>query len=346
MATQVTFGKGTKNQSTDYTSGQIYFQTDEKKIYLDGQVYGDGKGDSSAYTPESTDLTTIQIGGISAGTKASDLATKNVSQVLDMLLYPDYAPRFVEASISLSKGSDTVDIGTSVSAYNDTTITYNKAHTAISGNSNYVSGGEATTPATWSGTGVEYNKTNTNYTVFPASYVYTASTTFAVGTEKNKSSKGTETRRTASNTTTLLADATDTSKTTDEGYLISQSKSASYTITVSAPIYGTKTDITNADEQLTTTTTNTIKDGTITLSLAAETANDKQTFKLPNAKLSAIKAYNTLSGKYEPTVTGVNGWDETTEVKTVNGVQLTYYVYKNNGVQLGGASYQITTVAP
>lgn len=345
MATQVTFGKGTKNQSTDYTSGQIYFQTDEKKIYLDGQVYGDGKGDSSAYTPESTDLTTIQIGGISAGTKASDLATKNVSQVLDMLLYPDYAPKFVAASISLSKGSTTVNIGTAVSAYNDTTITCEKAHTEISGNSNYVSGGEAA-KATWSGTGVTYNGSNTTYTVFPASYTYTASTTFAVGTEKNKSSKGTETRLTASNTTTLLADATDTSNTTTEGYLISQSKSASYTITVSAPIYGTKTDITNADEQLTTTTTNTIKDGTITLSLAAETANDKQTFKLPNAKLSAIKALNTLSGKYEPTVTGVDGWDETTEVKTVNGVQLTYYVYKNNGVQLGAASYQITTVAP
>lgn len=349
MATKVTFGKGNKDNYNPSKSGQIYFASDEKKIYLNGEVYGDGTGDSSVYSPQDTTATTMAIGGIAQGTKASDLKDKSVSEVLDMLLYPEYAPQYYSASISFSnKSNKSVTIGSEVDVYSDATssINYVPAKTQANGK-DAISGGLAN-DVTWSGSGYNFNQSNSVYNAL-GSYVYTATAAFPDGSVASISSKGNKTQKTANNETTLLATASNDLRIDATSYVIkATSASASYTITVQAPVYGTTSDITNSDTiaKYVTSKATTIS-GLKLVAENSESATNKQTFKVPG-KLSKICALNTMSGNYEEI--DKSGWDESTEEKTFgsgdNTVKLTYYVYKRNGSTLGESTYEITIVNP
>lgn len=343
MATQVTFGKGNKSEYTD-KNGQIYFASDEKKIYLNGEVYGDGAGDSSVYTPQDTTATTMAIGGIAAGTKASDLENKSVSEVFDMLLYPEYAPQYYSASIKLSQTNNIGRaLGEEVHNYSDVSATsYTPARTQASGQ-NTVYGGRANS-IVWSGTGKTYNDSNSYYLVFPATYTYTATASFPAGTEPNVSSKGNKTQKISTiNMTTLLATASNSDAIDATTYVIkATTASASYTVKTQVPIYGTTVTIKDPN---TTSTSITSKSGTgVSIKLVAEPdTNYRQTFKIPG-KLTKIETYNEVSGQYVET--DKSDWAETTETKTfgkgTNTVSLQYYVYTWTGTQKGESKYKIT----
>lgn len=331
--TKVSFGKGSTYVKKE---GQIFFETKEHKIYLDGEVYGE-----DYYKPAVEGGKTAEVGGLPANTDASTLENKSISEVLDMILYPEYAPQFTDAKFTLGGAATTSTAKIGSEVVKQDAVTTNGTPAKSEGKTT-VEGGKL--EVSWDGSSSFWSETNSKYTEFPATYTYTATGKFAEGTEPNVSSKGTPTQKTADNKTTLLANASNSSKIDANTYHIKAiTKTASFTITVEAPIYGTKTSITNADEEIVNVKSNAFSNTEI--SLAGEDDTNKQTFKIPG-KLSVIKQENPFKpGIFD--VIDKSGWTETTETKSFgDGINLTYYVYTHNGTKIGPANYEITATTP
>lgn len=169
-------------------------KTQQKKITLGTGTYKPSDSNKNA--------TTIAIGGIAAGTSASDLNGKSVNDVLDMLLYPEYAPEWTDASLTITNSFPLREVGDLCPTSEEITLSGSPAkaqggtHVATGGNPDGNPVLSLNTGNTWNGV-VDSARTVT----------ITASRTYAQGTTYVQANKGTDTNKTADDSTTLLSNA-------------------------------------------------------------------------------------------------------------------------------------------
>lgn len=186
--TDVEFKDGKLMASYIDTNGAIQ----KKEIEL-----GTGK-----YAPADTTASTAAIGGIAAGTTAESLNGKSINEVLDMLLYPEYAPEWTDASLTITNSFPLREVGDLCPTSEEITLSGSPAkaqsgtHTATGGNPDGNPVLSLDEGNTWNGV-VDSARTVT----------ITASRTYAQGTTYVQTNKGTDTNKTADDSTTLLSNA-------------------------------------------------------------------------------------------------------------------------------------------
>ena len=177
--TDVEFKDGKLMASYIDTTGAIQ----KKEIEL-----GTGK-----YAPADTTASTAAIGGIAAGTTAESLNGKSINEVLDMLLYPEYAPNFTDATISFN----------SCPAQPATSAATGSPAKTVSGKYTTI-GGEATNTFSLNG-----SNSWGGQILEPTTVTVTATRAYAGSTDTVKTNKGTATNKAVTgNSTTLLSNAT------------------------------------------------------------------------------------------------------------------------------------------
>jgi len=92
------------------TEGGIVFVKGDKdgKIYRDGKPFGGGGGDDPF--PSTAESVGITVGGLSSGDSVAD---KTPKEVIEAMIYPEYAPYFVDATASITcrVGGSTTNTG-------------------------------------------------------------------------------------------------------------------------------------------------------------------------------------------------------------------------------------------
>ena len=188
--TDVEFKDGKLMASYIDTNGAIQ----KKKIEL-----GTGK-----YAPADTTASTAAIGGIAAGTTAESLNGKSINEVLDMLLYPEYAPNFTDATISFNSTFDSpVEVGKTCPAQPAASAATGSPAKTVSGKYTTI-GGEATNTFSLNG-----SNSWGGQILKPATVTVTATRSYAGSTDTVKTNKGTATNKAVTgSSTTLLVNAT------------------------------------------------------------------------------------------------------------------------------------------
>lgn len=188
--TDVEFKDGKLMASYVDTTGAIK----KKEIEL-----GTGK-----YAPADTTASTAAIGGIAAGTTAESLNGKSINEVLDMLLYPEYAPNFTGATISFNSTSESpVEVGK--------TCPQEPAASAATGSPAKTVSGKYTTTGGEATNTFSLNDDNSwgGQILKPTIVTVTATRAYAGSTDTVKTNKGTETNKAVTDSsTTLLVNAT------------------------------------------------------------------------------------------------------------------------------------------
>lgn len=315
-------------------------ETDETKgaydIYI---IQGDGtlkKAGDTEYHPTNDELSTIQLGGIPAGTSAGKLKGQTFSELFDMLLFPTYAPVFNDATAKISLSSTSlVKIGGTLPT---ATLTVSKAFTAAgSKTQNVVYGGDSD---------IENNSTVT--TTATSSTVgtktWSQSVTFAKGTDFVKDSKGQyiTVNKTGSNYTTLLESASTDNRLekSDDNYVIkSITKTPTASIEVVYPYYLPNASGVSSEQAL--TSNNYFTD----ISYNATNANSFMYIELLESASNVKILMKNLAGVYEE-----QPLNETIETvtKTINGIEYTYKKYSMylSGGFNGSGVYKITFSKP
>ena len=188
--TDVEFKDGKLMASYVDTTGAIQ----KKEIEL-----GTGK-----YAPADTTASTAAIGGIAAGTTAESLNGKSINEVLDMLLYPEYAPNFTDATISFNPPFDSpVEVGKTCPAEPAASAATGSPAKTISGKYT-TTGGEATNTFSLNG-----SNSWGGQILKPTIVTVTATRAYAGSTDTVKTNKGTATNKAVTgSSTTLLSNAT------------------------------------------------------------------------------------------------------------------------------------------
>lgn len=168
--------------------------TKEKKITL-------GTG---TYKPADTTASTAAIGGIAAGTTAESLNGKSINEVLDMLLYPEYAPSFTDATISFNSTFESpVEVGKTCPAQPAASAATGSPAKTVSGKYT-TTGGEATNTFSLNG-----SNSWGGQILEPTTVTVTATRAYAGSTDTVKTNKGTATNKAVTgSSTTLLSNAT------------------------------------------------------------------------------------------------------------------------------------------
>lgn len=294
--------------SQDTHADGIYFASDAGCLLMNGKSYSgitdvefkDGKLLASyidatgainkkeiklgtgEYTPSDSNknATTIAIGGIAAGTSASDLSGKSVNDVLDMLLYPEYAPVWTDATLSITNNFPLREVGDLCPTSEEIKLsgspakTQGGAHSATGGNPDGNTVLSLNAENTWNGV-VDSARTIT----------ITASRTYAQGTTYVQTNKGTDTNKTASDSTTLLSKANANSNIISVNnagktqYVIKPiTKTATAQITYVYPIYASTAkggELTKLSLDSSKTRTFTLKPGTTIVAIPSVYKNVK-----------------------------------------------------------------------
>jgi hypothetical protein len=184
--------------------------------------------------------TEVEIGGMAKGT---DIAGKTAEEVLDLILKPEYAPVITDATATIActdhTNNEVVEVGTKTPLETAYTSGGNKAKTAAgSSTSNVVYGGEASDSfainSATAGTSLSYDTTTTKRGVFKVR----VTKSYAAGTDPVITNKGNSTNKVASNYTTIMANASASTKIDASTYVIkSQSKTADFTINYTYKVY-------------------------------------------------------------------------------------------------------------
>lgn len=314
-------------------------ETDETKgeydIYI---IQGDGtlkKAGDTEYHPTNDELSTIQLGGIPAGTSAGKLKGQTFSELFDMLLFPTYAPKFTDATASITlSNTSLVKIGGTLPT---ATLKTTKAFTAAgSQNQNVVYGGDSNIV-----NGSEVTTTDTSSTV--GTKTWSQSVTFAKGTDFVKDSKGQyiTVNKTGSNYTTLLESGSTNNnlEKSDDNYVIkSITKTANASVEVVYPYYLPNASGVSTEQPL--TSNNYFTD----ISYNAKNANSFMYIELPESASNVKIFMHNIAKEYEE-----QPLNETVETvtKTINGSEYTYKKYSMYLEDLNGdGTYKITFTKP
>ena len=131
--------------STGKYYNSIIFVEETKEIWTHGTKYGLGSDqaqdleDALHYNTTLGELTTPNaVGGIAAGTKASDLNGKSVDQMLNMLLFPEINPTITAPSASTSFASGfsangIYEVGATFPTTSNMTYTLNRGSITVPG---------------------------------------------------------------------------------------------------------------------------------------------------------------------------------------------------------------------
>lgn len=303
------------------------------------EIYGVGNAldiNDFVYTPTNTSLKTIQIGGIPKDTNAGTLNGQSFSELFDMILFPTYAPKFTDATASITlSNTGLVKIGGTLPT---ATLNVSKAFTAAGsetqnvvygGNSNIANGSEITTTATSSTAGVK---------------TWSQSVTFTKGTDFVKDSKGQyiTVNKTGSNYTTLLESGSTDNNLEKSGnnYVIkSITKTANASVEVVYPYYLPNASGVSTEKAL--TSNNYFTD----ISYNATNAKSFMYIELPESASNVKILMKNLAGVYEEQP--LNSTVETVS-KTINGKTYTYKKYSMylSGGFNGAGVYKITFTKP
>ena len=302
-----------------------------------GPAGKDGSDADATYDPADTTLSTMQLGGIPANTKASALKGKTVSDLFDMLLFPTYCPAFIDAKLTASLTSTAlVEIGGTLPT---ASYSASKAYTQTSSEgANRVYGGEATVTQT-------AGANNSSSTVGTKTWTYRAN--FAQGTDLIKDSKGNNTNQTASNYTTLLGGGV-TDKAANIGgtgpakYVITarNDKTAAVSCTVVYPYYAPNASGAETKQALTNNTSFIIEN------YSATNAKTQVFCSVPSSFTDVSITQANVSGAYptENAKTIANGEliVGTTSTKTFGSVSVAYTTYRLKTTDLAGVTnYQV-----
>lgn len=341
----------TTNETTAKTysannDGSIVFltTTDGGRIYKGGKEYGDGKGADSKFGATASN-TGITVGGLTSG---SEIKGKSVLQVLEEMVYPDFAPYFVGATKDISCGlaSDggVLEVGKKTPDTSDYSLSGASAK-AYATDSSYVSNGVPVKALS-----VFENTVNDNGTTDSAfnekatkagKFVVRNTVTCPQGTETVISSKGTETRKTGGSSASrvLLASANeDTTNlvldTNGKPVVKSTSVYKNHTIYYMYRIYASTQSAGVLSQQ------NLSKETNVYLTLKAGDLVSGQLISVPNAyKNVKIWTQNpTDAKKYD----GEDEWTataDTTTRKNGAGETVAYTVYKR--VKTNGADLNV-----
>ena len=295
-------GVGTLADAADV---KTYVDAEVGKVQseLEGEVMADG------YVAE------VMVGGLNKGTNVGGLSGV---EVLDLILKPEYAPTLSDATCSIScTTSGTLEVGSKTPASSAYTSSGNVAK-ATAGNYTAL-GGSATESfaiTTKTAGATDYDTVTTK----PGAFTVTATRSYAAGSEQVKSNKGTVTNKIASNSTTLLANASASSKIDASTFVIkAQTKTASHTINYAYKIYATTgTAGTLASLGLLTSVSN--KEATLKGGSAG------QKFAVPSTYTGVkIEEYNATLNSWTDTTSGWN--TSTTSFTLPDGTSKEYTVY-------------------
>ena len=303
--TEESTGEGTLADAADV---KTYVDTEVGKVQseLESEVMADG------YVAD------VMVGGLNKGTNVGGMTGV---EVLDLILKPEYAPTLTDATCTISCSSNTsgsvVEVGSTTPAESTYISTGNVAK-AVAGSYTAL-GGDATVTFTITsqtcgstGYGTVSNK--------PGVFTVKATRSYAAGIDQVKSNKGNATNKIASNSTTLLENASVSTKVDASTFVIkAQTKEASHTINFAYKIYAT-TGVagTLASLGLKTSVSN------VEATLKGGSAGQK--FAVPSTYTGVkIEEYNATLNSWTDTTTGWN--TSTTSFDLPDGTSKEYTVY-------------------
>lgn len=260
------------------------------------------------------------IGGLTTGT---DVSGMSVTDVIGMIIAPEYAPVWHDATAIIGyAGSAVQEVGSFTPSRGEFTAS-GSAAMAVGKTTAY--GGQ---PAdTISGDfGVEVTT--------PSSKTFTLSRAYAKGSVKVVSSKGSETRKTASSANTLLSLAQVNQNVGSDFLIIGLTRTASKTISYVYPVYGSTADIGTLSKQPLSV------GKSIELDMPSENTESKHSFALASSyTVTKVEIFNTISGKYE---TYQGRWNQSSVTYTLGSASVRYTRYTRNDGTNGATKFKIT----
>lgn len=301
-------------------AGAEYFYDGSSWEYV-GQLidatYKPGVGD---------DAQTIALGGISKGTTAESLKGNTFSKLFDMLLFPTYAPQWVAGYAKFIVENSLVTIYSTPAVYDPTKQIIQ-----------YISPKAITASKTVSCTADRKNSSVTcnkkqldtldSGKVY-GTYTYSGTIKGLQSVEKVVDSKGNPTNKTASNQTTLIADAQVNSNITEDFYIEEHTYPCTLTRYFVYPYY-------KGEEQLPLT-----KDAVFTCEVPSSVST-KWTLSFPNIFNVKIIPPD-VQGKYEDKNDMITAGTitQTSITKTVNNQSVAYTQYTTTSTE-GAKTVQI-----
>ncbi len=262
-------------------------------------------------TVEGENATVTDLGGIKAGTKASDLKGKPLSEVLDALLFPVVEPTFVAPTATLTLDSSvarTQEVGSSAPGTDKFTHSLNKGSINIAGKKQNDRSGAET------GFSLKCNNGNIPTTFATAgSYTYVGTVSYAAGPQP-KDSKG-------NNKSTPLA---------------AGSVKPSVVVNAVYPYFANTKSAAELTKQPLTTI------NYIEVSCVSENSQNRHAFALPATyNVTKIEYFDTVANKYNPMA--VSDFTGVVYSQTVQGNSVQYKKYSRNTQGLSAATkFKIT----
>ena len=297
-------GEGTLVDAAD-VKDYIDTKVGEVQADLDGEVMADGY------------IADVMVGGLNKGTNVEGLTAV---EVLDMILKPEYAPTFKDATVGIActghTHNEVLEVGTKTPAESAYSSTGNVAYTTAG---SYVAhGGEA--DVAFSITSADGDDAYDTVTKKPGAFSVKVTRAYSAGTEEVKSNKGVATNKIADNDTTLLENAAVSNKIDADSHVIkATSKSTTFTINYAYKIYAsTVTAGILASQGLMTSVSN--------VEAVLKGGSAGQMFAVP-ASYSGIKIeeYNDTLKSWTDTTSGWN--TSATEFALPDGTKKAYTVY-------------------
>lgn len=279
-------------------------------------------GGESSYSPSEAlaDMDTPNaVGGIAAGTAASELAGKTFSQLFDDLLFPTINPTFKAPtlSMSLSGYSSLVKVGAAGPTKSNFTHTYNPGSIMLNGVKQANRGGAEVAESfviSINGSDSSTVSAESSPATMPeGTTTYRGKVSYEQGPQP-KDNKG-------NNYSTPLA--------------AGSVQSGNVTINATWPWFATTANNTTLTEQA-LISWNGSAGSMVTPRFALQpSGGGKQEFKLPR-KLTELQMLNTVSQQME--VIPTTDYTESQEDTSVNSVNRQYYVYTYNGAARGSVT--------
>lgn len=263
------------------------------------------------------------VGGIPKGTRIEQLEGKTYSQLFDDLLFPTINPTFVNPSVSLSfkNYQSVVEIGSDLPTIDNFTKTYNPGSINLNGVKQNNRAGYLIEADSfiYHGGNVENKDLSTisSTEVSSASYKYRA---YYQKGPQPKDNKG-------NNYNTPLA----------AGYVDSSVLTLYFVKPWFASTKGATNDTLIKQDLIKNAGSNTI---VFTSSFTLQSSGVvNQKFVIPNI-INIIQQYDPNTGQWSNV--SINDWNQTTEVRNINGIDVTYYVYTYNGSPRGEVTLKIS----
>lgn len=336
------FYRGLKEKYVLDTHGEgIYFATDTKEILMKGQAYiGEGKikdvevadsimtiiyldgttkevslGASGVYESAIEDQTvamTTAYGDFKVGTTVADLNGKSFSALFDGILFPTVVPTFTapSATLKLNSYSATQEIGATAPTTSNFTTSFSAGAITLSGTKQNNRSGALNAENSfiyWGGDAANTTLPETREEPGSISYKYRAA--YAEGPQP-KDNKGND------YSTPLAAGTVD---------------SSAVTVNFTCPWYASTSAATTENpvvKQSLVAWNTTVGNMSTGKFVVQPSGTLPQVFKLPRA-LKTLQMLNTVSNQME--TIGTTDYTATEETISINGIDVTYYVYTYNG---------------